>query len=169
MKTFYEFVKEHDLYYNDVYKYYIKNSIFFNFYEEDYLRSLIRCGYVIDKHNILRGINPIVPDFVDDITSMINIHEYVHTLCMYDRLNKRYKKPSYMEPLAVFYEKLYVKERNTAEVKKYGDFLDKIALDTGDRDYLSALTISNELLKDYQNDGFNQMIKRTKKLVRKID
>lgn len=164
---FFEFINNHNIYDKDIYEYYINHSDRFDYYYEDFLRSGIRCNYLVNKFGILKEIRPFVPYIVDDKTTLANIHEYVHTLSTYNMLNKRFKLKDDCEILPIFYEKLFVLENNNDNLKRYEEFLDKAALESNDKKYLIAVKMFDELLNTYDYNNITDMKKKTKKLIKK--
>ena len=165
--AFFEFLRSHNIYNDKVYKYYLNNSNYFDYYNEDVFRNYIGCSFITNKNNILKQIIPVVPYLVDDITTLINIHEYVHTLCAYDKLNKKFEMSITDEILPIFYEKLFVLESNNSKLDDYEKKLDNMALKSNDKKYLLALKMSKSLLCIYNYDEFNKMTVKTKKLTKK--
>lgn len=167
INTFFKFINEHNIYDKNVYDYYIKHSDSFDYYNEDFYIPFIRCNYYyINSSGILKEIRPFVPNVVDDKTTLINIHEYVHTLLAYDYLNKKFKLNDDCEILPKFYEKLYVLESNNNSLIEYEEFLDKAALESNDKKYIMAVNMFNELLNTYDYNKINDMIKKTKRLIK---
>ena len=164
---FYEFINMHNIYDKNVYDYYIKHSDRFDYYNEDFLRNGIRCNYFVDSSGILKEIRPFVPNIVDDETTLVNIHEYVHTLLAYDMLNKRFKLDDDCEILPIFYEKLFVLESDNEGLNRYEEFLDRAVLEGNDKKYLMAVNMFSELLNTYDYNQINEMKKRTKRLIKK--
>lgn len=164
---FFEFLHNHNIYDDKVYKYYLNNANNFDYYNEDMFRSYIGCSFITSKNKILKQIIPIVPYPVDDITTLINIHEYVHTLGCYDKINKRFKSSVSDEILPIFYEKLFVLENNNTKLNNYEEFLDNAALESNDEKYLLGVKVSKYLLDDYNYDEFNKLNKKIKKLSKK--
>ena len=162
--VFYEFLHSHNIFDEMVYDYYLSHSFKFDYYNDDYLLNFIGCNYVVDKNNILREINSVVPNIVDDVTTLINIHEYVHTLCSYKYLNKKFKLSNYCEVLPIFYEKLYVMELNNDKLNKYEEFLDQSVIRNSDDRYNLALNLFDKLLLNYDYDKIGVMNSKTKKL-----
>ena len=163
---FYEFINMHNIYNKKVYDYYIKHSDSFDYYNEDFLRNFIRCNYFINSFGILKEIRPYVPNIVDDKTTLVNIHEYVHTLLTYDMLNKRFKLDDDCEILPIFYEKLFVLESDNEGLIEYEEFLDKAALESNEKRYIMAVKMFDELFNNYHNNGINDMKIKTKSLIK---
>ena len=164
---FFEFLHTHNIYDEEVYKYFLNHSDNFDYYNEDFYRCYIGCNYIKDRNDILKEIRPCVPRRVDDITTMINIHEYVHTLCAYSRLNRKFKLDDNCEILPIFYEKLFILECNNPQLNAYENVLDSAALGSSDIRYIKATKISNELLDSYEYDEFKLVSKNMNKLNRK--
>lgn len=163
---FFEFIHKHGIYDEKVFKYYLDNAYTFDYYNEEFLIPAIGCTLII-KNKILKEITPIIPNEVDEITSLINVHEYVHTLCLYSRLNKRWKKEAYDEVLPIFYEKLFIKEYGNTNLENYGNILDNAAIKDGNKEYITSIKVCDELLSNYKHDGIDCISKKAKKLYKK--
>lgn len=166
LNKFFIFIYDNGIYDQEVYKYYLNNAFIFDYYEQNMFKSSIGCSLIIDKDtDILLGIKPIVPAMVDDITTLINIIEYVHTLCLYNKINKKYKDSVTSEVLPMYYENLFVMENESKELQKFKADLDKAALNSNDEKDLIALKLSYKLLDERKNnDNFKKVNKKVKKL-----
>ena len=163
------FLKKYNIYDEEIYRYYLENANRFDYYNDDFLRNFIGCSLIIDnKHNGLKQIIPTVPYPVDDVTTLINIHEYVHLFSIYNKLGKKYKKDISEEVLPIFYEKLFVLENGNSNLNNYEKQLDEIALKENDERYLLALKISQYLLDSLNVFTFNELVKVVKKVRKKI-
>ena len=47
---FFEFLHTHNIYDDEVYKYFLNHSVIFDYYNEDFNRSFIGCNYIKDKN-----------------------------------------------------------------------------------------------------------------------
>lgn len=170
LNKFFIFIYDNGIYDQEVYKYFFNNAIQFDYYEEDMLRNNIGCNLVIDKKNdILIDVIPFIPRMVDDITTLINIHEYVHTLCLYKNLNKKYKDSVILEVLPMYYEKLFAMEHDSDILRSYEAKLDDITLNSNDKKYLSALKICYQLLDgNKKNNSFKKINRIAKNLSKNI-
>ena len=167
INTFYNFINEHNIYDKNVYDYYLEHSDNFDYYNEEFLINWICCKLIFNCKGFLKEIRPFVPNVVDDKTALININQYVHTLLTYNYLNKKFKLNDDCEILPKFYEKLYVLESNNNSLIEYEEFLDMAALESNDKKYLLAVNMFNELLNTYDYNKINDMIKKTKRLIKK--
>ena len=167
INKFFEFLHIHNIYFEEVYKYYLNHSCNFDYYNEDYFRGLISCNFNMDKNGILKEIITFVPRQVDDITTLINIHEYVHTLCAYDSLNKKFILKDDCEILSIFYEKLFVLEQNNPKLNEFERMLNAAALESDNIKYIKATKIANKLLDSYDHDTFKTLKNKIKKLDKK--
>ena len=164
-KKFITFLKEHNLYDEEILEYWKNNKLMFD-YRDDEKRELIGCFYKIEN-NILKEIKIIVPFFDNDKTVLINIHEYVHLLLIYPQMGKKYEPGIDKEILPIFFEKIYLKENETKELLKYYTYLTNFINTQSEEDYIIALNISDKLIKTYNNDNINKLTQKSKKLVKK--
>lgn len=159
------FFKKHNMYDERLFKYLKENSTLLDYaYEEQ--RFMIGCFYILDKHNILRGLRLNLPYVTDEKTALINIHELTHGIENYYKMGKKFKKDITIETLPLLYEKLYILENPSEELITYGKYLDNLIEETSEKEYKYALKVREELLKNYDYNMV-KMQKRTKKLVRK--
>lgn len=164
---FFVFLNKYNLYDKGVYSYCNEHALRFDYYNEDFFRGSIGCTYMVDKYGILNEIIPFIPNLVDDITTLINIHEYVHVLSCYDKLNQHFKLPKSNEILPIFYENLYISECNSARLKRFKQKLDELALSSNDDNYLMSLKVQDELISNYNNDSFSDLNYKAKSLLKK--
>ena len=96
---------------------------------------------------------------------LISIHEIIHGILAYERLNKTFKIDDTSEILPILYEKIYMNEQQSKKLEAYQNKLN-YGLDPQNKKhkkYLIALAVREELLKKYNYD-----IKKTQKLSRKL-
>ena len=74
-KKFIEFLKTHNIYDEEIVKYFNNNSTRFDYLEEEY-RPFIGVYYMTEG-DILTKVKPMVPFINSDKTVLINIHEYI--------------------------------------------------------------------------------------------
>ena len=158
------FFKKHNLYNEEMFNYFQKNSTMID-YEDDEQRCFIGCFYIYGEKNILKSIHLNIPFVYNEITMLISIHEIVHAIELYPYLNKKVKIKDTREILPMLYEKIYVDERQDETLYKYQKYLDS-TIDKKDTSYYIALSVREELLKNYNYD-INKMKKLSKKLARK--
>ena len=116
-EKFINFLKETELYNEEVLEYIKPNTVKVDYSPEAI--DFIGCFPVTDENNKLRAIRMCVPKMIDDITVAINIHEYVHLLMIYRSLNKEYEEPKDAELMPVYYELAYLKENNLDDYLNY--------------------------------------------------
>lgn len=170
-EEFIDFFKKYNLYNEEIFNYLRENAILFDYRDEDCdYRYFISCTPNV-KNDILRNIKMIVPYPDNDITNLINVHEYMHGIELYPYLNKyfdyeKYKK--YGEMMPILMERLYCLEHPSENLKEEMEYLDKKIEDSDDKKYKFALDKANELL-DYFNEtkDIKKVQKKAKKLVRK--
>ena len=164
-EKFINFLKKHNLYDEEVIQYWTKNKISFDYLEEE-SRCLIGCYYKIEN-KILTKISLIVPFIDNDKTVLINIHEYIHLLLTYHKLGYKYKLDPSREILPIFYERIFIRENETASLLNYYNYLNSYIIEENLNEYVLALKISDILLKTYNNDNVFKLENKAKKLVRK--
>lgn len=164
---FIDFLKQHNLYDEEIFKYYWDNTFTFN-YIDDELRRFIGCNFILDGNNCLKRIMACAPFIEDDRTILINIHEYVHVFLMYHYIGKKCDIGMDIEVLAIFYEKLYVLENNNPELDKYSNYLDSKIYYTNEKEYVLGLALRDKLNKLY-NKGYRvkKLEKSAKRLVKR--
>ncbi len=165
-QKFIDFLKRHNLYNEEVLTYWKNNKMSFDYREEEQ-RELIGVYYIFKK-NILEKIQLIVPFTDNDKTVLINIHEYIHLFLLYPYINKRCIIDKDKEVLPFYYERLYIEENNTEELKKYYQYLNSCIIKDNIDEYTIALEISDILLSEYRNNDIKRLQKHTKKLMKKM-
>lgn len=164
---FIDFLKQHDLYDEEIFKYYWDNTFMFD-YIDDELRRFIGCSFILDGNNCLKGIMACAPFIEDDRTVLINIHEYVHVLLMYPYIGKKCDIGRDIEVLAIFYEKLYVLENNNPELDKYSNYLDSKIYYTNEKEYVLGLALRDKLNRLYDKGySVKKLEKTAKRLVKR--
>ena len=98
--------------------YFKKISTIIDYKDEDQ-RCFIGCFYVFDKKNILRKIYLNLPYIYDEITMLINIHEIIHGIELYNKPNKKTKITEESEIMPILYEKIYIEEKNSQKLRNY--------------------------------------------------
>ncbi|MBQ6538952.1 MAG: hypothetical protein IJL76_01590 [Bacilli bacterium] len=165
-KKFIEFLKTHNIYDEEIVKYFNNNSTRFDYLEEEY-RPFIGVYYMTEG-DILTKVKPMVPFINSDKTVLINIHEYIHLYLIYNKINKPVNIMTRdREVLPIFYEKVFVKENPSLELLKYHEHLNESIYNEGQDEYLLALKLSNELIDSYENDDIKKLNHKVKRLVLK--
>lgn len=166
-KKFIEFLKKHNLYDEELYKYWWDNTIRFDYLNEDG-RYFINTYYMF-KDGYLVKISAVLPFIDSDITILINIHEYVHMFLLYKKIGKRCNIDKDCEVLPILFERIYIEENNTPDLNKYFDYINDCIITGSDEKYLLALDISNELLDYYNGQEIRKLDNKVKRLVLKHD
>lgn len=165
-RKFIEFLKKHGIYDEEVIRYYREHWELFEYLDVEE-RINMGTNYII-RNGYLEEIKAIVPIMNNDITVLINVHEYIHVLMNYKKINQPVKiKTKDHEVLPIFYEKLYVKENSTEELIDYHNFLKECIDDTPEEQYVFALNISDKLMENYDNQSINELDRKVKRLVLK--
>ena len=157
------FFKEHNLYDEVMFKYLENHTDMIDYRDIDQ-RMLIGCAYAInEKTSKVESFRICIPFDIDDITTLISIHEIVHGIIGYKHLNKKYKHDITVEALSMLYEYIYIYEHPSDKLIKYGKYLDNMINEFSDESYKFALFAREELFMNY-NKNYDKMEKLTKKL-----
>ena len=126
-------------------------------------RNFVGCFYILNIDKIEK-IHLVIPYIVDEKTKLVAIHELVHGIELYRRLNKKYDNQNNDEVLPMLYEKIYVEEQNNQELRQYQYSLDNQIKET-DTKYHQALKIRDIIYNKY-NYNIKTMRRLSKKLIR---
>jgi len=144
---FINFFKKHNLYDEEIFNYINKNSTRFE-YDNEELIPFIGCYYIKNSQDILQKIKLYVPYITNQITVLINIHEYIHAIELYKKIGKKFKEDNLKEILPMLYERIYIKENPSKKLEEHLKFLNKKINENSTESYKIALEIQDELL-DY--------------------
>ena len=122
-EKFFEFLKQYNLYDEEVINYISTRMIIVDYDRED-AKDYIGCFYTLN-HDIVTGFRLCVPKMVDDKTVSINIHEYVHLLNIYKCLGSEYKEDKFDDLLPVLYEFIYLNENDPETLEERREFIMK--------------------------------------------
>ena len=129
-------------------------------YRDDDNRNFFGCFWLVNN-GYLNKISLVVPFFDNDITVLINIHEYIHGIMLYEKLGKKYKPGIDIEILPMLYEKLYVLENSNNELIQFEDSLNQKINDSNELKYKLGLMCSDKLLQMYYaGKNFKQLDRR---------
>lgn len=162
-----DFFKRHNLYEKDMFDYFSLHATMIDYKDEDQ-RPFVGCFYILDKNKKLRNILLLVPYVYDDITMLVSIHEFIHAIMLYKKLNKRIKIGIDKEVLPMLYEKIYINEKNSLQIINYEESLNKRISMSSDKEYVLGLKLRDELMNYYDYD-IEKLNKKVKKLVRKYN
>ena len=158
-----DFFKRHNLYEEKMFNYLQENSIMIDYRVEEH-RAFVGCFCQYEKNsNILLKFNLCIPFDYNDVTRLVCIHEIVHGICAYKKLNKHFDLGNSCEVLPFLYEGLYVIEKQSEELNNYLKYLDSCIEEHSDEKYKIALYLRNELLDNYE-DNFDKMDRLSKRL-----
>ena len=164
-QKFIDFLKNHNLYDEKVFKYWQENSTYFDYRDED-SRIFMGCFYQYEN-GYLRKIGLFIPFIDDDKTLLINIHEYIHLLLLYYKIGTKHKIGNDKEVLPLFFERIFVEENNTKELNKYYQYLNQIINEENKEEYILGLKLSDSIKEKYNNDNIFKLDKKVKKLIKK--
>ena len=167
-KDFIDFFKKHNLYEEKMFDYIRRNSTLFDYRNEEQ-RIFIGCFYICNKQNILQKIKLCVPIIDSQITTLINIHEYLHAIELYNKIGKKYQNSDTEEVLPMLYELLYFLDNPSKELENHLIYLNTRIKDDTKESYKIALSIEKELLKYYKekNPNLKKLQRQAKKLTKK--
>ena len=162
---FINFLRQNNLYDVKSFSYWKKNRILFD-YQEREKRDLIGCFYQFNKNNILKEIKLIVPYLKNDKTVLINIHEFIHMLLLYPKLNKKCEIGIDKEILPIFYERLFIEQENTKELYEYYQYLNQYITNSNQLEYILAMNLSEQVKDIYPQRNIYILEKKVKRLVK---
>lgn len=168
-KRFIDFFKEYNLYDDEAFKYLLKNATMFD-YLDDELRPYIGCFCVKDKRKgKLQKIMLVVPFIDNDITALINVHEFMHGFIAYKRLGKKFDANSDdIEMLSMAVEKMYSEKYLSESLTKYEEKLDKSIDDNSEIKYQLGLKYRDELINDLNSGkSLKKLNRKTKRLAKR--
>lgn len=166
-EKFINFFKSKNLYDENIFRYIRENSLLFDYRDEDY-RPFIGT-YIAIRNKQLHFLRLIVPYINDDITTLINIHEYSHAI-YYIRSKNKYSDLE-AELIAITYENLYISENPSSQLTKYQEKLNSY-ISENNHQYLHALEKAQFLLSYYNENKDKKRIeekiyKKARKLTKK--
>lgn len=160
-----DFFKRHNMYEEKMFNYLEDNTTMLD-YRDPEQRDFVGCFYVQNKKNILSSLHINIPYVYDELTALIDVHEITHGIENYRMIGKKFKKNITVEVLPILYEKLYILDNNSDRFRAVGKYLDEMIGRDSAEEYLLALKMRDELLKNYNYD-MHKMQKLSKKLVKK--
>lgn len=159
-----DFFKRHNLYDKETFDYLSQTALMIDYKDEEQ-RPLIGC-YHTEKDGKVKNVYLIIPYIYNEITMLINIHEFIHAIMLYKRIGKKANINLDKEILPMLYEKIYINETNSTNLKNYEEELNQRIDKEKDLPYALGLKFSDELLKEY-NYNFSKINKKAKKLVKR--
>ena len=163
-KDLIDFFKKHNLYNKEMFDYFEKNSTIIDYNDEEQ-QCFIGCFYVFNKKHILKKIHLNLPYIYDNKTMLINIHEIMHGIELYKKLNQKVYITEECEILPILYEKIYIEEKQDEELINYQKKIDD-TIDKTDKEYLLALAVRDELYKEYDYN-YSKIKKLSKNIAKK--
>ena len=160
-----DFFKRHNMYDEEMFNYLENNTTMLD-YRDPEQRDFVGCFYIQNKKNILRALHINIPYVYDELTALIDVNGITHGIESYYRIGKKFKKNITIEVLPILYEKLYILDNNSDRFIACGKYLDEMIGRDSPEEYLLALKMRDELLKNYNYD-MREMQKLSKKLVKK--
>ena len=161
------FFKRHNLYEDKMFDYFNNNITHYDYNIWEY-RILTGCLFISSEDDILKKIHLCVPTIIDDITMLINVHEYTHAIEMYNNLEKIYKESIYREVLPITFERLYVMESSSMSLEDYREYLDNNVKRNKD-EYIIGSMIADELINNLNNDNISNLKRKVRTIGRKYE
>lgn len=162
---FIDFFKRHGLYDIALFNYFNLNSVKINMNKYGEEKWSFIGTYPNYKDKKLVKIKLVVPDIDSDIAVLINIHEYIHAIMLYKYMGREYEPDIDREVLPMFYEKLYILENDSRELRDFEFKRDYKLLYDGGIEHKLWFDNKNELLRLY-NEGYD--FDRLNKYIKKI-
>ena len=165
---FINFFKRHNLYNRETFDYLCKNSIHFDYLDKD-KHPYIGYHYLTNEEGNLSKIILFVPYIDSKQTILINIHEYIHGIILYNKLGKRYKLGKDAEILSFLFEKIYLLEKQDKNLELFQKNLNKLISESSPIEYKIALEAQEEMLQYYYdyNPSFVKLEEKAKKLAKR--
>lgn len=165
--SFVNFLIKHNIYDDEAFTYIRNNTTYFDYRDED-KRPSIGYYYFTDGLKITR-IELCVPFIRDEITTIINVHEYIHGFSLYKKIGKRFKLENDSEVLPLLYEKIYLSENPNEQLEIFIKHLNSQITENSPLVYKIALSVQQELLEYYQekNPNFTKLERKAKVLARR--
>lgn len=166
---FVNFFKKHGLYNEEIFKYINKNTERFNYYSEE-ITNIRGLYHYYNKYNELISFKLYLPHIEDNITAIINIRPYIQAIYAYPNLGKKHSSNIDVEIIAIYFEKLYLKENPDPELENYlNNIYTSIKKENNNNEYQIALN-AQEKLKNYQQrkkTNLKKLQRKAKKLSKK--
>ena len=130
-----DFFKRHNMYEESMFEYLQDHSVMID-YDDPEQKYFVGFNYCVEN-GILRKFSMGIPYMKDYKTMLINIHEITHGIYAYRRLNKKFTRIG-IETLPMLYEKIFILENGSEELKQYGEFLDSCIVENSEEKYKYA-------------------------------
>lgn len=163
-KNLINFFEKHNLYDEEMFKYFRENTTMIDYKDPDQRKFIGRYTF-LDRNKKLKNIHIVLPYIYDEITMLISIHELIHGIELYKKLNKKVKTSDDCEILPMLYEKIYMEENKSEKLENYQEYLNS-HIGKDDQKYLLGLAVRDELYKNYAYD-MTKIQKKSKQLVKK--
>lgn len=128
-------------------------------------RNTIGCYYNINEEGILKDFKVYVPEIIDERTTIINIHEYIHALILYKHLNKKCEIGLEKEVLPLMYEKIYVIENEELSLREHEKALRETINEMNNDEYIIGSKVAEQLILN-KKESIETLNEKAKKLVR---
>ena len=144
---FIDFITRHNLYESKSFIEISNKTKNINYNNEE-SRDFIGCFYKVENE-IITDFNVCVPQIIDEQTLLINIHEYVHALIIYNSLGKKEDIGLEKEVLPMMYEEMYVVESDEISTKKYLIQQKEMINEMNSEEYIIGSQIKDKIIYMY--------------------
>lgn len=144
---FIDFITRHNLYENKSFIAISNKTTNIDYYNEE-ARDFIGCFYKVENE-IIADFKVCVPEIISEETLLINIHEYVHALIIYNSLGKKEDIGLEKEVLPMMYEEMYVVESDEISIKKYLKDQKEMINEMNSDEYTIGSKIKDEIMYIY--------------------
>lgn len=159
---FIDFITRHNLYENKSFIAISNKTTNIDYHNEE-ARDFIGCFYKVENE-IITDFKVCVPKIIDEKTLLINIHEYVHALIIYNSLGKKEDIGLEKETLPMMYEEMYAVESEEISIKKYLKEQQEMINEMNSDEYTIGSKIKDEII--YLYSDLETQLKYAKKLAK---
>lgn len=159
---FIDFITRHNLYENKSFIAISNKTTNIDYHNEE-ARNFIGCFYKVENE-IITDFKVCVPKIIDEKTLLINIHEYIHALIIYNSLGKKEDIGLEKETLPMMYEEMYAVESEEISIKKYLKEQQEMINEMNSDEYTIGSKIKDEII--YLYSDLETQLKYAKKLAK---
>lgn len=163
---FINFFKKHGLYEKEMFDYFERKKELIGYHNKELENSRgLYCIY--DNKKRLISLKLLIKHVDDSKTALMNIRPYIQAIHAYKNLGKKYIPNIESEILAIYYERLFIKENPDEELEKYLNHIYK-SIEKSNTEYKIALLAQKELdEKVTEETSFKKLSTTAKKLTKK--
>lgn len=161
---FIDFLKRHDLYNQEIFKYIEENIERF---DEHYNELMLIRGiyYNYNDNEELKNFKLCVPYIDNEKTAFLNLGPYIKAIHAYPKLGKKYKQNAEIEIIVMYYEKLFISETKNKELERYlNNIISTIKKENTERKYKITVKALEELEGLEKDTNYKKIKSKAKKL-----